>query len=230
MSSPLAVTAPIPFEGILYDVRFRRTGRMGDPLDSIAYRDGLPAASAGVMVCDGIAGPGFAEAPLTKSIKRNEKADEILVKGPDAKSRISEMSPYRPQLGRRTVIEGISSVAFLVMGDAGAVEQALADVPAIGGLRMRGFGEVRAWTVSETGCDDADGFAWHAEGFLLRRLPREIVERKMGGLPENAYVDFCRPEPPLTEESGRMEIAAPLLSSMIVNRQEAQRVGVGGYA
>jgi len=225
MASPLVVTVPVPLEGILYDERFRRTSRMGDPLEYVAYRDGYPVASAGAMVCDGIAGPGFAEVRLSKSIKRSDRAEEILLHGADANSKISEMSPYRPQIDRRTAIEGVSTVAFLAMADVDALNSALARTPSIGGLRMRSYGEVAEWSVRETECENERDFGWYGGGMLLRRLPRRLAEERFGQVPEGAYVDFCRPEPPFTDEDGRDEVAAPLLNSMIMTRHKAMDVG-----
>jgi hypothetical protein len=222
LSTPISCERPIPFEGILYDVRFRDDpATMGTPLESLTYRDGVPLASVGIILVDGLGGADFGSEPVLKSVNlRTRSVDSIGLpeKRASALTKIGAMSPYRNQIRSYPTMSGVAAVSWLAVGEAAAVSRAVNRVPGIGALRNRGFGEVAEWSVDEADFDP--DLTWFTADGIMRRLSMETVVGRFGSLPEGAVVGQMRVEPPLWVRAETIDVASPSLKSMTMTSRE----------
>jgi hypothetical protein len=87
-------------DGILYDVLFKRSGEtsLSGSLDCIAYRNGIPCASAGLLVYESLGGVTRSNMKRLRGVKLALEGKVISYdRGPrGAKTRsIGDMSDYR---------------------------------------------------------------------------------------------------------------------------------------
>jgi hypothetical protein len=223
LRTPISLTDPIPFEGILYAARFNTDPSLyGTPLDCIAYRDGIPQASAGILVGGGIAGIRATSTKVVRSIDfKTTDVYKIPHEGlPPSERVFKKMSPYRARIRDYPLLEGADSVAFQVLGDPDRIGKLLSLVPSIGTLRNRGYGEIDGeWHIGESDADP-ETCGWFSEGRLMRRLPASIVERTLGSVPDDASMEMGMLEPPFWDNGEQISIATPSLRSLTVSRRD----------
>lgn len=226
LGSPVSLEDPIPFEGILFDVRFTYdpTTR-GTPLSQLTMDRGVYRASCGVMVTSGLSGAIFDTIKVTKRIDAKGHAMDYVDAGPHVARgdvTIGEMSEYRPRITEHPTISNVSEILWQVHGDRKAVESMVRNVPSIGRLRKRGLGMVREWSFEDSDGDAAEA-GWFGAGRVLRRLPTDIVVERLGKLPEVVMVRHDSLEPPFWDPASKVEVAVPTLRSMIMGRKDAKR-------
>jgi hypothetical protein len=199
---------------------------MGTPLDSLSYRDGVPLASVGIVLVDGLGGTDFGTVPVLKSVNlRTRSVDGIGLptkKRAATLTKIDGMSSYRNQIRDYTTMSGVAALSWLAVGDAASVLRAVTRVPAIGTLRNRGFGEVAEWSVDEADFD-AD-LTWFTAHGIMRRLPMAVVVERFGSLPSGAVVGQMRVEPPLWVRAETVDVASPSLKSMTMTSRELRTI------
>lgn len=225
LGAPISLNDPIPFEGILFDVRYTYDpSTKGTPLAEIEMDRGVYRASVGILVSGGLAGPMFDTRSVTKRIDLKGHAIDFVDMSPDVPRSaliIGEMSPYRPKLTDHPVISNVTEVIWQVRGDRTAVERMVRDVPSIGRLRNRGLGTVTEWSFEECDAPAADA-GWYAGGRILRRLPEAMVMERLGSVPDRTIVREAPLDPPFWDPGKPVRVAIPTLRALIMTRREAK--------
>lgn len=225
LATPLSIDKPIPFEGILYDARFRADpSTYGTPLGCLAYDRGIPKASVGFVAEDGLEGVVWNTTTAVRSIvlSGDDAARIHVPKGaPKALRTIDPADKrYRNNLRRYVLLEGVAEVVFQCVGDPETIERMLTSVEGIGTLRNRGYGEVSSWSVDPSDAD-RDDCGWFAAGRVVRRLPAEIARSRYDGvLPPGSDTTLGRLEPPHWEAGKEFEIVVPTLRSVMMTASE----------
>lgn len=225
--TPLSIEEPIHLEGILYDARYRRDpSTKGTPLACLAYEFGIPKASAGILVESGATGVRSGVVSAVRSVKINSTDNERIhadAKTPSSMRQIGEMSPYRARLRDYRTLSGVREVIWQAVGDRDGIMDLLSQVPGIGTLRNRGFGQVADWEVEA--CEaDAVGAGWFADGKVLRRLPSSVVRSYLDAIPEGVSLRLDRLQPPFWDDQEEIEVVAPMLKSMTMTIREARAI------
>ena len=69
----------------------------------------------------------------------------------------------------------VDKAVWYVYGDAEAIEEILATVPAIAKKRNRGYGTVQHWQIEPMARDES---IFNADGYLMRPVPLELLDKK----------------------------------------------------
>ena len=222
---PISLEDPIPFEGILFDARFRSDPTtFGQPMACLAQERGIYRASCSVLVTQGLAGALFSTVPVTKRIDLRNHARTKIDTGADVRDadlQIGEMSPMRPSLNRHPAISNVVEVVWQGFGDVDAVRRLVEDVPSVGRLRQRGMGQVVSWDVAPCDADPSDA-GWFSGDRLIRRMPLDMVTERLGAVPETVMSHMEALEPPFWARDEKIRVGTPTLRSTIMTRGEAR--------
>lgn len=225
LKSALSISDPIPLEGILYDARYRQHPELkGTPLDCLAYRTGIPLASASYLVADGISGAVHGTTEAVRGILVHD-LDRLHVDAstPSKEYRIDAMSPYRNRIRTYPLIAGVTKVLWQAVGDAHGIRLLLAGVFGIGAMRSRGYGEVLSWEVIEL--DEAfDDHAWFHDGRPMRNLPVALVKSRLGAKADEFGVSMRSLDGPLHLAENEVPVIAPQLADTILSSAQARRI------
>ncbi|MGY3581957.1 hypothetical protein ACVIGB_001120 [Bradyrhizobium sp. USDA 4341] len=226
MAGPLVLRDPIHLDGLLLAAREKRDGMgaRGAPFTALSRCGEVYAASAGVLVAEGIG--GILEDVVTRTKRLDMKRDGPYIRLPENAKKedrvIGPMSPYRSEMRKERVLGNVRQVVWQALGDAAEIEDLLSYVTCIGKQYATGWGEVAEFSALPSEADPKlCGLA--IGGKASRNLPVGMLEAL--GLQSDIVVKG-RVEPPYAMLDGTVDIAAPSLRNLIMTEEEVREAFV----
>jgi hypothetical protein len=223
MLGPLVLRDPIHLDGVLLAAREKRDGiaARGTPFPALARRGAVFAASAGLLVSEGLG--GIQEETVTRTKRLDMKRDGASIRLPDdggtkATRTIQEMSPYRNRMVTERVLGNVRYVVWQALGDAAAIEDLLAGVSFLGKQYATGWGEVDGFEILP--CDaqlSTCGLVF--DGGPARNMPVGMLAEL--GIAGDVVVTG-RVEPPYGAQHDVVSIAMPSFERLKVSEDRAR--------
>jgi hypothetical protein len=224
MLGPIVLRNPIHLDGILLAAREKRDGfsARGTPFATLARRDGVFQATAGVLVTAGIGGVIDDTVTRTRRLDMKRCGRNIAIDPatPKPERTITQMSPYRPTMETERVLGNVKSVSWQGVGDIAEIEELCSYVMSIGKQHATGWGEVDHFKIHECGAS-AETCGLAAGGRALRNLPVDMLAAL--GIASD-IVFKGRLEPPYATRDGLHDVTGPALKDLTMSEVEARRL------
>ena len=218
LGGPVSLTRPVHLDALLLAARFRVEGpaSFGAPFPALAHEGGIPRASASFLVAAGLGGTFETHETQTRRLEA-KRGDFDHLDAASGRTSIGSDSPFRNQLPRSARVVGVGYLVWHAVVDPDLARALLAEIACVGGSSAAGVGRVTSWEVEEADLDPMDA-GWFLDGRPIRRLPVDVVTRRLGAVPDGLDRRTMRPVAPYHATDEAVECVEPRLGEMTRRR------------